>query len=292
MLNLIRREHLIKLMDLLLEKESSNNKEKSIYKPSEVTQIVRENLVDFQIQRDFPGLDWQGIEMLCYKLAEVIKSISVETTGWYKYSSSTRFDQDGKNWRYVCSSCERPVIINCHSLLHDNVWTLNTTIFDTTQIDLTKLKPISHDDVWKRSMLWVIETAKILQTNGFNYSEPLKDFSERLSAVDDLYGIEKKLELQIKETFKKLFHRESQMPKISIGINTWNLKRGKIAMYSAPGIITISPKALKKKDYLRWVLMHELIHCAFGDTCEKENSHHKNFIQMATVLGLPKQFQD
>jgi len=269
----------------LLETESSNNKEQSIYKPSEVTQIVREKLADFQTQRDFPGLDWQGVEMLCYKLAEVIKSISVETAGWYKYPSSARFDKDGKDWRYVCTTCKRPVVINCHTLLHDNVWTLNTTIFDTKQIDVTKLKPISHDDVWKRSMLWVIETANVLQTDGFNYSAPLKDFKERLSAVDELYGVKQKLELQIKEAFKKLFKREAQIPEISIGINTWNLKPGKIAVYSAPGTITVHPKALKNKKYLRGVLTHELIHAAFGETGQNKESHHKKFSATCISFG-------
>ncbi len=292
------RGYLIKLMDLLEIEADPKNIEESKYKPSDVTQMVREKLKDFQVQRDFPGKDWQGIEMLCYKLAELCKEVSVEAAGWYKYSSSTRFDKDGKDWRYVCKTSRRPVVVNCHSLLHDNIWTLNTTIFDTTQINVDNLKPIGHEDVWKRSMLWTIETAKVLQTDDFNYSEPLNDFSSRMSAVDELYGMKQKLELEIKEVFKKIFHRQDKMPqKISIGINTWQIKPGRVAVYYNPketglshGALTIHPKVLKNKEYLRFVLMHELIHAVFDEPTK--TSHHKNFQQLATVLGLPKKYQD
>ena len=285
-------------MDLLEVEVDPKDIEEPKYKPSDVTQLVREKLKDFQVQRDFPGRDWQGIEMLCYKLAELCKEIAVEAAGWYKYPTSTRFDMDGKDWRYVCRTSKRPVVINCHSLLHDNVWTLSTTIYDTKQIDVDKLEPIGHDDVWKRSMLWTIETAKVLQTDGFDYSEPLNDFKSRLNAVDDLYGLKQKLEIEIKEVFKKIFHRQDQMPqKISLGINAWQIKPGRVAVYYNPkktglshGTLTIHPKVVKDKEYLRSVLMHELIHAAFGS--KSEVSHHKEFQQLATVLGLDKKYQD
>lgn len=287
---------MIKLADLLEVEYDVDKVEEPKYQPTEVTRMVQDHLIFFQSQHEFDGTDWHGIELLCYRLAELTREAAIESVGWYKYPSSQRFDQDGKNWRYVLTRTERPVTVNCHSMLHNNVWTLNTTIYDTDKINRDRLKLIEHDDVWKRSMLWTIETAKTLQTEEFDYSTAMRDFEYRLGAVDDLYGLKRKIEVRIKELYRKIFHTNDQIPdKISLAINTWNLPEGKVAIYRSPqetglqhATITVAPKILKDHEYVEYVLTHELIHAAFGHG----QPHDDDYQQLADLLGVPKKYQD
>jgi len=206
---------------------------------------------------------------------------------------------DGKDWRLLLANTSPVTCVNCHSLLHDNVWTLSTTITDSNQIDVGELDFISHKDHWIRSMLWSIGAIEVLQTSHYRYEKPLENMRRRLELIKDLHHLQSELRDKINGQYKELFNGESSMPEyITMGINKWNLKMGKIGSFSPPhytgldwGIITIHPKALSDMEYVMFVIMHELIHSAFGENCEKK-THHRKFQLMAEKLGLPEAYRD
>ena len=81
---------------------------------------------------------------------------------------STKKDgMDGKDWRIVLTEFDPLVVVNCHSCINEDVWTLATTVFSTHEVDRKNLKIIADDDPEVCSLMWSIETAKILETDGF-----------------------------------------------------------------------------------------------------------------------------
>lgn len=147
-------------------------------------QRVRKLLSHWNGQHDYAGPSWAGIIKFHERLAKEVKSAAFESAGWYKYKSSTKKDgMDGKDWRIVLTDFHPMVVVNCHSCINQNVWTLTTTVFNTREIDKNKLKPISDDDPNKRALLWSVEVAKILETHGYKYPDAIKAMKEKLENV-------------------------------------------------------------------------------------------------------------
>lgn len=76
---------------------------------------------------------------------------------------------------------------------------------------------------------------------------------------------------------------------VDVKVSSHDLPDGKIAKYDN-GLITVHPKALGDREYLRNIMLHELIHAAFGERCC--GSHHWGFEKMADDLGLPEKHRD
>lgn len=141
---------------------------------------VRQALSDFLQMRSFPGPSWDGIEAFHNTLASVVDSAAVEVAGWYKYTASTRSDMDGKDWRIVLPDEAGAVSINCHSLLHDDQWTLVTSIYHTSEIELSKLRFLHHPTASTRALMWTLAVARGLATQGYGYTEVIEGFEQRL----------------------------------------------------------------------------------------------------------------
>lgn len=268
-----------------------------VYLHSEDSIKIRKQLSHWNGQRDYMGLEWDGVEKFNFELAKIIDSVAIESAGWYKYDSSKRGDMDGKDWRLVTTNTDSTVSINCHSILHDNVWSLSTTIFDTKEIKKGSLKSISDEDVWKRSIKWSIKTAEVLSTDGYNYDSVIADMKNRLKEVNKLQKIKDEIVKDIKNKFSRNFREKRALPKeITIGISKWGVTSGKIATYYSPkgerkfGIIMVNPKALGDDKYLKQIIMHELIHASFGQSCGR-NAHHDNFNKLADMIGLEKKYR-
>ena len=188
--------------------------------------LVREALEHWAVQRDYKGVSWDGVEAFNFRLATVADRAIVQSAGWYRYCGSTRPDMDGKDWRLLIP-WEAPVSVNCHSLLHNGVWTLSTTIFFTSEVDLRHTAPvISNDDVWVRSMMWSIEVAKVLQTDGYNYSEAIADMKERVAMS---FGIREAL---------------GYPENMTVLVNDWSLRAGDVARV-ADSVLMVSPALVR-----------------------------------------------
>lgn len=151
-----------------------------IHPEDQEVRTIRQGLAHWSTQRNYEGKEWDGVESFNLALAKLVDAVAIEAAGWYKYPSSKRSDKDGKDWRLVTRS---GVAINCHSLLHDDVWSLATTIYKTNDINLSKLKFISDSDPRRRALLWSLEVAKVLETDGYKYDKAKDDMRRRLAKL-------------------------------------------------------------------------------------------------------------
>jgi len=259
---------------------------------------IKQALSHWKVQRDYYGPRWSGVEALHFELAKVVDMVHVEAAGWYRYPSSLRSDQDGKDWRLVVPDRQGAVAVNCHNLLHDNVWTLSTTAYSTQDIDLEKVFPLGHlDDHWTRVLLWTEAVAKVLETEGYDYTKARRELSWRLQANQVLRRLRDEVTPAIREAFRKVVGYVPRLPACSIGFATWRVNANCIGRYEHPtdqapyGIITVHPKATRDWNYVREVVKHELIHHSLSVVNERR-AHGEYFQRMAQELGLPHEYRD
>lgn len=121
-----------------------------------------------------------------------------------------------------------------------------------------------------------------------------------LNEVNDpqklLYRIKNSVELKLKKVYLDVVGEELVLPQIDIEIDD-NIKDGKIAGFNHPkkgenGKMGIKSKALEDKEYLKWVITHELIHASIGKDLPKHKEHKGLFKKIAEGMGLPKEYQD
>ena len=157
--------------------------------PATYADRVRGVLAQWNGQHEYKGASWRGLEELHQMLASVAGSAAVQapTRGpWYKYAGSLRDDMDGRDWRLVLLDPEGgfPVTVNCHSLLHDDLWTLTTTVFSTAQLDTTDLLFVGDPDQTRRAVRWTLAVVNALGVQGYEYSEVRSELRARLAKQD------------------------------------------------------------------------------------------------------------
>lgn len=261
---------------------------------------TRQGLKHWGGQRDYFGPSWAGIEAVCHKLAALTKLAAVEVAGWYRYASSRRPDMDGKDWRYVISDPDGGhVVINCHSLLHDNVWTLATTVFSTSEIDETKLTYIGSRDHYQRAFLWTLATARALQTSGYDYTKAIREITKRMSATTRLKRRASALLPGVLDAVRSVTGERADLPPYSLGVSPIGLPGRSIgghdpATEEAPySLLTIHPRAVGDSDYLSIVIQHELIHYALQwNSSHMKEPHGTVFNRIAARLGIPTKYRD
>ena len=121
----------------------------------------------------------------------------------------------------------------------------------------------------------------------------LMEKNEDLNTIKELKG---GIENKLKKAYKKVTGKELDLPKIDIKIDD-TIKNGKIAGFNHPkkgknGLMGIKPKALEDKEYLKWVITHELIHACIGKDLPKSKEHGGLFKKLADAMGLPEEYQD
>lgn len=271
------------------------------YPETDLEEKVRDAVAHWQVQHDYGGVLWDGIESIHFSLADAVNTLAIESAGWYSYPSSLRSDMDGKDWRLVITdpSDYYHVVVNCHSILHDNVWTLGTTIYSTNEIDgeYALEHSIGDEDPWIRSMLWSMDLADKLQTSGYDYSKAMDWMRYRLSLLGEVWPVASRWIAIFKNSYRKMFDEDDDIPEqITIAINDWALPVDKIASYRHAtddrpyGVLTISPNAWNRgMKFVEWVVIHELIHAANGPD---EKSHDERFKLLSDLAGIPEKYQD
>ena len=104
------------------------------------------------------------------------------------------------------------------------------------------------------------------------------------------------IENKLKKVYKKVTGKDLNLPNIDIKLDD-KIIDGKIAGFNHPkngknGLMGIKPKALEDKEYLKWVIVHELIHACVGKDLPKHKEHDGLFKKIADEMGLPKEYQD
>ena len=261
---------------------------------------VREALSHWETQKQYDGISWDGIEKLHLKLAELTDELVIETplgSAWYDYPSSHGDGNKmaGKDWRYIITRPGvTPCVVNCHSMLYANHWTLSLTIYSTDELGESN-PPVGHYDPWVRAMLWTIEVAQLLQTDGFDYSPAIADMKKRMQMTQMAWKRIKEIMPHIKEVFPSMYGRQPDFPSyMMVVVADWDLPPGKVASYNHQlegdpwGVMALSPNAFKKGVFDNAV-KHELAHAALG---QEANSHSEDFQRLADWLGIPKGYQD
>lgn len=259
---------------------------------------IRDILSHWTKQHDFYGTSWHGVEAFHFDLAKATDRAAVESVGWYRYPSSFRPDQDGKDWRLVVPGRNSCTAVNCHSLLHDGVWTMNTTIYSTRQINQRRLPVIHHPDHWTRVLLWTRQVAWALSQDGhYDYSEEIREINQRLRINVSLQKIIRRLYPKIEKAYQKVMGAPEYVPELSVGVSSWRIEPDHVGLYEPPtdehayGVLSIHPKSLKDMSYLKDVLTHEMIHYIMSSV-DVEDPHGDNFQEIARVLGLPQKYRD
>jgi len=114
--------------------------------------------------------------------------------------------------------------------------------------------------------------------------------------LSEIKSLKNSIEADLVKAYKKVLNKDLVLPKIDIKIDS-EIKDGKIAGFNHPkkgknGLMGIKPKALKDKEYLKWVIVHELIHACVGEDLPKHKEHDGLFKKIADEMGLPKEYQD
>jgi hypothetical protein len=257
-------------------------------------------ITHWHIQRHYDGKSWDGIEKFHLKLASVVESLIIETPlggAWYDYPS-THGDgkMAGKDWRYIVVDPVGilPTVINAHSMVHDDAWSLTTTIYSSSEVGESN-EPIGHFDPWVRSMLWSIELARLLSTDGYDFTEVIEDMKYRMALCQRVWKRMKEVRITIEGEFEEMFGRAPDFPDyFLVVIGDWDLPEGKIASYNYAdkepwGVLAVSPKAFER-GIQDDVIKHELAHAALGENTG--DPHGEEFQRLADWLGVPKSHQD
>lgn len=269
-----------------------------IYHNARQIKNVLEAINHWTVQRDYYRSSWDGIEKFYLYLSSHVLGAALESSQWFKYSSSLRQDMDGISWRVIFKIDDsQHGVINCQSLRHDNVWTLNTTAFSTDEIDRNALKFISNEDLWIRGALWLTETMTLFQNSGYDYSQAIEDMNTRINAATNLEQTKKDLIQLVSDAYYKLTQKQSELGSepISIAVTKVELLPGQISRFLNSdsynsSLLVIAPKIIGDLEYTKWAMLHDLIHAANGEDCNDEAHTGKMFQSMAKATGLPQEF--
>lgn len=258
-------------------------------------QHVKRVLDHFSTQHDYHGPSWEGVELFCFELAKAADRCAIESAGWYNYSHSTRADADGKDWRYVVpDQGQKSVVVNCHSILHDDVWTLATTTHSTTEADESELDFIGSDHHWARALAWTIRTAKALGTHGFDYSRPIKKYKRRLAQTAAAQRIGNRALKCAGEIYEAETGNKPNLD-VQFGVSPVFVPAGKIAEHRGPtdevshSVVTIHPENVAN-GMLETVVKHEAVHGVINDRSEKP--HGDLFQRIGRKMGLADRHMD
>ena len=260
---------------------------------------VKRVLGHWQEQHDYVGEDWDGIELMHFELAKITKGVHMESGGWYEYEASSRPDMDGKDWRLYVPDMNGAGVVNCHSVLHDGVWTLTTTVHSTREVDRSKLNIIGSEDHWQRVFTWTIRTAEMLATDGYEYEEPIKRYKKRKKVSKELTDYGRAILPKAVESYKRVTGKDlkSNLREFSIGLSEAPLMPGKVGRHIGHtdvadySIIVVHPHALEKgEEFTEIVVKHELLHYLLNQVSNP--THDEEFVQIGKDLGIPEKFLD
>jgi hypothetical protein len=122
------------------------------------------------------------------------------------------------------------------------------------------------------------------------------DLNQKNGDLELIRDLKSNIEKKIKKVYYDITGEICEIPKIDIKIDD-SIKDGKIAGFIHPkngenGLMGIKSKALKDKEYLKWVITHELIHACIGEDLPSHKEHSGLFKKIADKIGLPKEYQD
>jgi hypothetical protein len=114
--------------------------------------------------------------------------------------------------------------------------------------------------------------------------------------LEEIKSLKNSIEKKLKKVYLDVTGKDLDLPTIDIKIDD-DIVDGKIAGFNHPkngknGLMGIKSKALNDKEYLKWVITHELIHASVGEDLPKHKEHDGLFDKIADGMGLPEEYRD
>jgi hypothetical protein len=260
-------------------------------------QEVKAYLDHWKATHDYSVGSWDAVELFCYEMAKTTDAVAVEKCAPRQYPSSLRTGPDGRDWRYLIPD---GVVVDCHSVHHDTVWTLNTTVYSTADVDFDQGDNIQHWDHMTRTLLWTRATMEALSDGSNAHAQALADVNIRLMAIPKLWDHFRIAFPKVLAAYRQVMGKDPTLRKLSLGLTNVLAPDGKIAVYQRfsdddgnnEGAIGIQPRALDRDDgYFAQVFLHELCHYVL-ETPRGVDSHGQVFQEVATLAGVEDEHQD
>jgi len=120
--------------------------------------------------------------------------------------------------------------------------------------------------------------------------------NEENGDLNQIRSLKNSIEKKLKKVYLDVTGKDLDLPTIDIKIDD-DIVDGKIAGFNHPkngknGLMGIKSKALDDKEYLKWVIVHELIHACVGEDLPKHKEHDGLFDKIADGMGLPEEYRD
>ena len=120
--------------------------------------------------------------------------------------------------------------------------------------------------------------------------------NEENGDLNQIRSLKNSIEKKLKKVYLDVTGKDLDLPTIDIKIDD-DIVDGKIAGFNHPkngknGLMGIKSKALDDKEYLKWVIVHELIHACVGEDLPKHEEHDGLFDKIADGMGLPEEYRD
>ena len=120
--------------------------------------------------------------------------------------------------------------------------------------------------------------------------------NEENGDLNQIRSLKNSIEKKLKKVYLDVTGKDLDLPTIDIKIDD-DIVDGKIAGFNHPkngknGLMGIKSKALDDKEYLKWVIVHELIHACVGEDLPKHEEDDGLFDKIADGMGLPEEYRD
>lgn len=243
---------------------------------------LREGLSHWNEQRDYWHEDLSGLEAMSFAVASITAQAGIAV--------------EGTTWMYTVPELMPSNIaqVRCSAFLHNSYWTVSTAVVPLR----SKLPPVSTiPDHWNRTFLWTLQIAEQLLKQGWAWDFPIQQLKYRMKATKEV------LRPMVSEAMSKCVAArkqiEGKVPEIlpiSAGFSQVRLKAGTIGLTEPPSdrrpytVLSVAPSALKDKEYLKQVVLHECVHIVVASNGGPP--HNELFMEIADMVGLAPQHRE
>jgi hypothetical protein len=256
-----------------------------IQPPTATSASLREALSHWSTQRDYWHTQADGLEAFCFDLASATPRALPECHSW--------------GWRFLVPS-PMPgdrASVDCRAPLHGNFWSLGTTIYP----ERLSVEPDAAliEDHWARVFTWAHYVASGMVAHGYPWGDAVKSLRVRAEATSrvlrPLVDLTLAACLQAKQdlTGRTTYYAPGSL---SVAFSNVRLKASTIGLLEPPtdrrpyAVMSVSPSAARKRDYLEQVVLHECLH--FVVESDGGDPHDEMFMALSQKLGLRPEHRD
>lgn len=247
---------------------------------------LRDGLSHWSVQHDYWHDQTDGLESMAWAVASVTPTAIAQHYEW--------------GWDFAVPDPMRGDFtqVRCPAFQNGNFWTVTTAVSTVRDGMQPKAKPI--EDHWARTFQWSYAIASgMASTFGWPWEQAARGIKARAVASAKVLvpltnaSLAKCLKARAEITGKPF---DLGPRSVSVGFSRVRLKAGTIGMTEPPSdrrpytVISISPTAAKRPEYMRQVVLHECVHVATAS--DGGPPHNDLFNAIAKRVGLKPEYRD